>query len=561
MIDLDKLKSVDTPARYTGGEARQYIKNSSVIDLRVCLMVPAIYEFGMFDFDLKDMYYILNSKKDIWAERCFAPLIDFEQVLRENNEKLYTLESKTPLKNMDVLFCILSSEMMYTNMLNMFNLGGIPILKQRRKEGFPIVIATGSAVLNPKPLEKFVDAFIIGEAPIIANEIAKCIKENKTKTKDEVLELLSSIYGVYVPGVTKNKVHMVKELDIDSVQAPKNMVIPSINTLMDKSLVMLSKGCNKNCVTCSHKYVYGAPEYMSLDKAVLKTKRIVNVTGNTDVVLMSNCYGDYPHFPDIIYKLKDLDRPKIKNISFMEVKLNKDNLWLLKYMEDLEDYPSIIVGASTKALRKRLGIEMEEEDVLNIAKEVFLKGFNKIRLKYIIGVPKENYEDLNKILELANKICKLYKELCNRCEDKYIVEINLYTFKPKPHTPSEWATMNSSENIEIKQRYLLDKNNNDKVIITKEEPKQAIVETLLARGDENVSDVIYEAYKAGARNDMLEPMFNFEAWQIALNNAKVDIKKYLSEIDCNEELPWDNILVGTPKEELKKIYLEKIKGD
>ena len=251
MVNLNELKNIDTPARYTGGEARQCIKNSAMISKRICVAVPAMYEFGMFDFDLKAMYYTLNLQRDIWCERAFSPMPDFEKLLRDKGEKLYTLESKTPLKNMDVIVFVLSNEMMYTNMLNMLNLGGVPILKERRREGFPLIIATGSAVLNPKPLEKFVDMFVIGEVNQVIGNIINNIQ--KDITKDEVLNKMKDIPGVYIPEITDKDVYMLKELDIDSELVPKSVVIPSIKTIVDKSLVTLSKGCDKNCVNCTHK--------------------------------------------------------------------------------------------------------------------------------------------------------------------------------------------------------------------------------------------------------------------------------------------------------------------
>ena len=559
MIALNKLKNIDTPARYVGGEARQIVKNASTVSKRICVAVPAVYEMGMFDFDVKEMYYALNIDKDVWCERVFAPMPDFERLLREENEKLYTLESKTSLKNMDAIIFSISNELMYTNMLNMLNLGGVPILKERRREGFPLIIASGSAILNPKPLEDFIDLYIIGEPALVINEIAN--KLNKNATKEEMLHSMKDIPGVYIPTVTDKDVNVICDLDIDSKMVPRNVVIPSIKTMIDKSLVTLSRGCDKKCITCTHKYIYGKPQYMNVDKAILKTRKVINATGNAEVMLMSNCYGTYPGFPEIIYRLNDLARPKVKDIHFMEVKLNKDNLWILKYLKDKGDYPSIIVGAPRKELRDRLGIEIDDEDIIGISKQVFEAGFNKIRLKYIIGVPGETYEDFAKILNTANKVCKVYKEVYSKSPDKYIVEINLYNFKAKPHTPSQWCAVNTAENLEIKARYLKERNKNDNVIITAEEGKQSVIETLLARGDSKVGDAIYEAWKQGARHDMIEPLFSVDSWNLALNKTGIDIKEYLEELNDKKVLPWDNIVVGTSKEELRRIYLNRVKGD
>lgn len=561
MLSLDKLKNIDTPARYTGGEARQVIKNVSSIKNRVCVASPAMYELGMFDFDVKNIYYALNQRKDTWCERCFAPMPDFEKLLRMEDEPLYTLESKTALKDMDVIIFVLSTEMMYTNVLNMLNLGKVPILKERRKENYPLIILTGSAIINPKPLEKFADLFIVGESHLVLPYIIDKINENKGRAKELILDELKDMPGVYVPEKTLGDVYYLKELDIDRDLGPKSVVVPSIKTMIDKSLVVVSKGCDKNCVMCTNKFINGTVQEMSVDKAYLKAKRLVDATGNTEVMFMANCYADYSGFPDVIYKVQDLDKPKIKDVSFMEVKFTKDNLWLLKYMKNFDEPASIIVGAPTENLQKIIGVGMKEDDVLFVAKKAFEAGFNKIRLKYIIGGPTETYEDLSKILVTANKICKVYKEVYSKAPDKYIVNVNLYNFKAKPHTPSQWCATNTAENFEIRQRYLKDKNKNEFVIFTEENGKQSVIETMLGRGDERVSEVLYEAWKQGARHDMLEPLFSYDSWQVALNKTGVDIKWYLQELNEKKILPWDNIYVGTDKDELRRIYINNIKGD
>lgn len=564
MLGLNELKIVDTPARYTGGEARQVIKNVNMITNRVCLAVPTMYEIGMFDFDLKKLYYTINNRRDTWCERVFAPLPDFENLLRNTDNKLYTLESKTILRNMDMLIYIIPSELMYTNVLNTLNLGGVPCLKARRKEGFPLVIATGNAALNPRPMEDFVDMFIIGEPSIVINEIMdvyKSAKESFNVSKIELLQAMRNIPGVYIPDIMNETeaVYMVHE-ELETEQPIKNMVIPSIPTMMDKTLVTLSKGCPRNCTMCPHKYIYGNPQYMSVDKGVLKTKRLVNTTGNTEVMLMTNCYADYPGFPEIVYRLNDLDRPKIKDISFMEVKLNKDNLWLLKYLDVNGDYPSIIVGGATEELRDKVGIDINEEEVIMVAREVFNAGFDKVRLKYILGIPGENYEDFQKMFDLADKVCGVYKEVYAKSPDKYIVELNLYNFTARPHTPTQWCAVNNVENIEVKIKYITGRNRNQNVVISTEDGRQTVIQTLLSRGGTEVGQVIYEAWKQGAKYDMLPKCFDMENWQVALNKTGVELKKYLEEQNDKLLLPWDNIKVNTSTEELRRIYINKFRS-
>ncbi len=563
MVGLNELKNVDTPARYTGGEARQVIKNKFQVTNRVAIAMPTMYELGSFDLDLKKLYYTLNMRRDTWCERVFAPMTDYEALLRSKDEKLHTLESKTSLRDMDVIIFIVQNELMYTDVLNMLNMGGIPCLRERRKVGFPLVVLTGSAVLNPKPMEDFADLFIIGEPNKAINEVMdvyKRVKEGFNVSKEEMFEAMKNICGVYIPDYTDDEtsVYMTYE-EIAEEQYVKNIVVPSIPTMLDKNIVTLTKGCNRNCINCPHKYVYGSMQNLSPDKANIKAKKLIDATGNRDVMLMSNCYSDYTGYPEIIYKLKDLDKPKVKDISFMDVKLDKDNLWLLKYLNVDGDYPTIFVGGATKELREKLGVDITEEDVQNVAYEIFKAGFDKVRLKYILGIPGENYEDFKEMLKLADKVCEVYKAVYAKMPDKYIVEISMSNFTVKPHTPSQWCAVNNAENIEIKTKYILERNKNKDVVINTEDGKMTTIATMLARGGKEVGQVIYEAWKQGAKFDNLPAVFDKENWQVALNKTGIDLKKYLEEQNVNLCMPWDNIKTNTSSEELRRIYLNRMK--
>lgn len=563
MVGLNELKYVDTPARYTGGEARSVIKNKYQVTSRVALAMPTMYELGTSNEDLKKLYYTLNIRRDTWAERVFAPMTDFEALIRNKEEKLYTLESKTSLREMDVILFIIPNVLMYTNVLNMLNMGGVPCLRERRKEGFPLIIATGNAVLNPKPMDDFIDLYIIGEPNKVINEVMDAYKRGKegfNVTKAEILESMKYIPGVYIPDVTdsEQEVNMVYE-NIAEEQYIKNYAIPSIPVMLDKSVVTLTKGCNRNCINCPNKYTYGDMQNISVDKAVIKTQKMMDATGNLDIMLASNCYADYTGYPEVIYRLKDIEKPKIKTISFMDMRIDKDNLWILKYLDPEGNYPTIMVGAPTEDLRNKIGIGLKEDDVLEVAREIFKADFDKVRLEYILGIPGENYEDFKRMLETANKVCDVYKEVYAKTPDKYIVEIKLTNFIVKPHTPSQWCAVNSSENIEIKTKYILEKNKNQDVVIHNEDGKQTEIATMLARGGSELGQVIYEAWKQGAKFDMLSNVFDKENWQVGLTKNGIELKKYLEEQNDKLLFPWDNIKVGTSNEELRRIYLNKIK--
>ncbi len=563
MVGLNELKYVDTPARYTGGEARCVIKNKYQVSSRVALAVPTMYELGMSNEDLKKLYYTLNLRRDTWAERVFAPMTDFEALIRNKEEKLYTLESKTPLREMDVILFAISNVLMYTNVLNMLNMGGIPCLRERRKEGFPLVIATGDAVLNPKPMDDFIDLYIIGEPNKVINEIMDAYKHGKegfNVTKREILESMKYIPGVYIPDITETDqiVNMVYE-DISDEQYIKNYVIPSIPVALDKSVITLAKGCNRDCLNCTKKYAFKTMQNISVDKAVIKANKMMVTTGNLDIMLDSNCYTDYTGYPEIIYRLKDIEKPKMKTVSFKDIKIDKDNLWILKHLDSEGNYPTIMVGAPTEELRNKIGVWINEDDVLEIAREIFKADFDKVRLEYVLGIPGENYEDFKAMLDTANKVCDVYKEVYAKTPDKYIVEIKLTNFTIKPHTPSMWCAVNTAENIEIKTKYILDKNKNQDVVINNEDGKQTEIATMLARGGAELGGVIYEAWRQGAKFDMFSNVFDKENWQVGLTKNGIELKKYLEEQNDKLLFPWDNIKVETSNEELRRIYLNRIK--
>ena len=502
-------------------------------------------------------------RRDCWAERVFAPMTDFEALIRNKDEKLYTLESKTALRDMDVIMFMIPNVLMYTNVLNMLNMGGVPCLRERRKEGFPLVIATGEAVLNPKPMDDFVDLYIIGEPNKVINEIMdayKRAKESFNITKTEMLESMKYIPGVYIPDITDDDqiVEMVYE-NISDEQYIKNYVVSSIPVAENRSLITLTKGCNRECLNCTKRYVYNTMQNSGVEKTVIRAQKMMDATGNLDIMLESNCYADYTGYPEIIYRLKDIEKPKMKTVSFKDIKIDKDNLWILKHLDVEGNYPTIMVGAPTEELRNKIGVWINEYDVLDVAREIFKIGFDKVRLEYVLGIPGENYEDFKVMLDTANKVCDVYREVYAKSPDKYIVEIKLTNFIARSHTPSAWCAINNSENIEIKTKYILEKNKNQDVVINNEDGKQTEIATMLSRGGRELGQVIYEAWKQGAKFDMLPNVFDKENWQVGLTKNGIELKKYLEEQNDKLCFPWDNIKVGTSTEELRRIYLNRIK--
>lgn len=568
MLELSNLKNVDTAARYIGTEVGSIVKRGNIV-CKAALLLPFPYEMAMSSITLRQMYYNLNKKRECVLDRCFAIMPDFESVLKEHKEELYTLDSKTSLKNMDMLFTELSSPLTYTTFLHMLMLANIPLVANKRDKDYPIIIMGGDAALYPKPMSKMVDIFILGDMTRISEQIVDkyilCKKENKTKS--EFLATLTKIEGVYIPAINKDDEKITvtygKRLN-DQVMAPYQLS-PLVSSPMDSVMVALTLGCNRGCNMCQHKFIYSGVEKKDIPHALSDIKKGIEATGNRNINIITNCYGDYDGLDELVSKIKELEKPNVERISFMEVKLTEDNLWLLPYLKEqyklTGEVPTVIVGSSSEELRNILGISMDEEKILSISRKVFRAGFNKIRLKYVLGIPKETYENLNNIFSVASKIIKIYTEEYSQLPDKYIVELDMCGFSPLPHTVLEFAPVNNHAKLEMKAKYLSERNTNEYIKLTFDNFIQCELATILARGDARMCEAICKAVELGANFDFLENSFNYDAWRVALNEANIDTKAMLEEISVHSVLPWDNIITSVSKEELAGRYINIMKGN
>lgn len=568
MLKLSDLKNCDTASRYIGAEVGVIVKKGN-ITCRTCLALPCPYEMAMSSITLRDMYYNLNKKKECSLDRCFAVLPDFEQVLRENNQELYTLDSKKSLKEMNVVFTEIASPLMYTTFLHMLSLANIPLLASKRDFSFPIIVMGGDAATYPKPMSKMVDIFVEGDLTRISEQIVDkyilCKKENKTK--EEFLASLVRIEGVYIPTIHKDidYVTVTYSKKMNDHVMPPYQISPIVSTPMDSVMLQLTSGCTRNCNMCQHKFIYSDVEPKDNTHILSDVQKGILATGNRNVTIITNCFADYANLEQVVSEIKKLDKPNVERISFMEVKLTEDNLWLLPYLKEqyklTGEVPTVIVGAATEELRSVLGITIDDETVLLIARKVFRAGFNKIRLKYILGVPKETYEDLNNIFDIASKIIKIYTEEYGQVPDKYIVELDMCSFTPLPHTALQYASVNNYAKLEMKAKYLKDKNTSEYIKLTFDDFEQSELAMVLARSDARVCEAIIEAVTLGANFDYMPASFDRDIWHTALSSANIDTKAMLEEIRIHTVLPWDNIITAVSKEELVNSYLELVKGN
>lgn len=569
MLDFTRqeLLQVQKPARYIGGEYNEVIKNKENIKCRFAFCFPDIYDIGMSNLGMKILYGVLNNREDTWCERVFAPWTDFEDLLRKKNKKLYALESKDSLDQFDIVGFTLQYEMSYTNILNMLDLGGITVLSKDRGEDEPFVVAGGPCACNPYPLNDFIDFFMIGEGEELIDTVAQKYVEwkGKNRTKLEYLQSIKDIPGIYIPSLhtKEDKIQKVVIADMDKVYFPTNFVVPNIQIIQDRISLEVFRGCSRGCRFCQAGYIYRPVREKSTDRLIKIAKDSILQTGQNEISLASLSTGDYTHFNELASSIIKIGEKSKVGISLPSLRIDSVNLDLLNKIQEVRKSSlTFAPEAGSQRLRDVINKNITKDDILNGCKLAFENGWTSVKLYFMIGLPTETYEDLEEIVTLANEIVKLFYSIPREKRGpKCMVTVSTSTFVPKPHTPFEWCAQNTIQKVELKQKYLKEKLSNKNIKYNWHNPNISMLEAVIARGDEKIGKVIYEAYKLGAKFDSWEETLKFDAWMEAFEKCNIDYTQYANrEYDLDYSFCFDNIMHGVTKEFLKREYNKALEG-
>jgi len=567
------LEGVMKPARYIGQEWNVSKKNFETAKIKFGLCFPDTYEVGMSNLGIRIIYGLLNSEPDVVCERFFCPEIDFENNLRQKKQEIFSIESNRTAKEFDLFGFSLGNELCYTNVLNILDLAGFPLKSSLRDNSYPLVIGGGPCTLNPEPMHDFFDLFIIGEGEEVLKELVEAYLKLKPDyrngdiSKKDLLFKLSSIEGIYIPcfydvnydtdgkilefkpnisGVpVKIKKRVVK--DFENSFYPVNWMVPFIQIVHDRITLEIMRGCPNKCRFCQAKHQYYPLRIRSAEKALKLAQEAYKNSGYEEVALGGLSVSDYPQIELLLSSLMEVFKDKCVSLSLPSIKPKNAIGNLSELIASIKKTGlTFAPEAASEKLQKVLGKDFDIEGFFEALEQSFSSGYKHVKLYFMIGLPFEENQDLDKIFDFAYKVSELGRKVSNRAAE---VHISINTLIPKPHTAFQWFKMQPPEETKRKQEYLKDRiYRNKKMKLSFHERHMGFMEGVFSRGDRRLSEVILLAYKKGARFDAWEERFNFNIWSEAFKETGIDPNFYLQEKSKNELLAWDFLDIGVSKE-------------
>lgn len=565
------LLAVQKPGRYSGGEVNSIVKNKDAVDVRFAFCFPDTYEIGMSHLGMKILYSEFNKREDIWCERVFAPWIDFEKVMRENNIPLFGLESRDSIAEFDFIGFTLQYEMCYTNVLNMLDLAGLPLKSCDRNALYPIVVAGGPCACNPEPLADFIDLFFLGEGEEVDLEVIDLYKEVKKSggSKQEFLRRAAKIEGVYVPSlydVAYNEDGTVKSVtpsdgapatvkkriikDMDSAYYPDKFVVPYIEIVHDRVVQEIFRGCIRGCRFCQAGYIYRPVREKSADTVNRQARDLCASSGYDEISMSSLSTSDYRELEPLLNKMLEWTEPNHISLALPSLRIDNFSDELLQKINHVRKSGlTFAPEAGTQRLRDVINKNITEEEILRTCRTAFAGGYTAVKLYFMLGLPTETDEDLKGIADLGQKIVNEFYALENRPRGKSVtVTISVATFVPKPFTPFEFEPQITKAEMERKQQYLRSCITTKKITLNWHDSSTSFLEGAFARGDRRMGKIIEAAYKKGCRFDGWSECFDLEKWLQAFEECGISPDFYSArKREFDEVNPWDHLDYGVTK--------------
>lgn len=566
------LPHVQKPARYTGGELNSVVKDASKVKLRYAFCFPDSYEIGMSHLGMKILYSLVNERDDAWCERVFAPWVDMEEEMRKNHVPLFALESGDALDKFDLIGFTLQYELSYSNVLNMLDLGNIPLRSKDRTSLTPIVVGGGPCACNPEPLADFFDIFLPGEGEEVTNELIDLLIEHKEKgsTKLEFLREAAKIEGVYVPAFYDVAYHedgtiasvTAKETaparvkkriisDLDSVYYPDKFVVPFVDIVHDRAVTEVFRGCIRGCRFCQAGFIYRPIREKKSETVNRQAKCLCETTGYDEVSLCSLSTSDYSQVEKLIPDMLSWAVPEKINVSLPSLRVDNFSEELMEELKKVRKSGlTFAPEAGTQRLRDAINKNVTEEEVLHTSAQAFHGGWTAVKLYFMMGLPTETLDDIAGIAELAQKVVNEFYKNPEKPKGKGVtVSVSVASFVPKPFTPFQWEPQDTMEQLVEKQKYLLENVHTHKIQVSWHQSQTSFLEGVFARGDRKLCDVIESAWKKGCKFDGWDEFFLFDKWTEAFKECGVDPSFYSNRRrDFNEILPWDHLDYGIRKE-------------
>lgn len=567
------LSKVRRPGRYIGGELNQVVKKDACS--RLALAFPDVYEVGMSNLGLQILYEIINNRDDFACERVFAPWTDMEAQMRENGIRLFSLESGAPVDEFDVVGFSLQYELTFTNVLNMIELADLPV-RAANRAGLPLVIAGGPCCFNPEPMAPFLDAFFIGEAEDAIIEIMDSVVEFKKEygaggDRKILLKALSLIGGVYVPSLYDwSGSYPLTPLDgappvvkrrittrFDRVPIPKKPLLPFVETIHDRCVLEIMRGCTRGCRFCQAGVIYRpARERAAATIGAAAEVQIAN-TGHEEISLASLSATDHSEIVAALKAVREIGTSPAWRVSLPSMRTDKFSVEIASEIAGPRKAGlTFAPEAGTDRLRRVINKGVTEEDALNAAKKAFSSGWTRIKLYFMIGLPTETDEDVTAIGALVEKILGAAREELGAKPAKRLkIVVSVSSFVPKAHSPFQWAKMISAEEIARRQSLLRNVLKSRQIEIKWHEAASSQIEAVFARGGRELAPMIAKAQELGARFDGWSDHFSLETWRRAGKETGLDIVEAAGRmIGPNDALPWDHIDCGVTRAWLAREY-------